>query len=481
MRREAVNAIALVDFGSTFTKLTITEAGTGRLLARAQAPTTVETDVMEGYRDALGRALAQAPGKPRIVRRLAASSAGGGLRVAAIGLVPEYTEAAARQAALNAGARIVLQLSGRLDESAVARLEEAQPEIVLFSGGTDGGQREQVLENAEAVSAARIESRIVVACNRDVAGAVADMLAPAKRVRVVANVLPAIGHLDIEPARAAIHDEFIRHVIRGKGLSRAEEFHAAVIMPTPEAVLRATRLLAEGPDETTPTDVVVIDLGGATTDVHAAVALKPAPVGIRVAGLPALPLRRTVEGDLGMRWSAPGVLEADGDWLEAQVHAAAKSSDELRQACARRRREPGYLPDDPDEERIDRALATACVTHALQRHCGTLKTVYVPGQGADFEQRGADLRDVPLVIGTGGVLGRQAKGEAVLRAALERQAHGALTPRAPALALDRRYVLAAAGLLSTVDENGARALLADQGLARQPSGSLRPRRPAERP
>ena len=245
-------------------------------------------------------------------------------------------------------------------------------------------------------------------------------------------MLPAIGHLDIEPARAAIHDEFIRHVIRGKGLSRAEEFHEAVIMPTPEAVLRATRLLAEGPDEATPTDVVAIDLGGATTDVHAAVALKPAPVGIRVAGLPALPLRRTVEGDLGMRWSAPGALEADGDWLEAEGRAAGQTSDELRQACARRRRAPGYLPDDPDEERIDRALATACVTHALQRHCGTLKTVYVPGQGADFEQRGADLRDVPLVIGTGGVLGRQAKGEAVLRAALERQAQGALTPRAPA-------------------------------------------------
>ena len=464
MRREAVNAIALVDFGSTFTKLTITEVGTGRRLAAAQAPTTVETDVMEGYREALGRALGQVPGTLQIVRRLAASSAGGGLRVAAIGLVPDYTAQAARQAALNAGARIELMLSGRLGEQDVAALEEANPEIVLFSGGTDGGQREQVLENAEALSRARIESRVVVACNRDVAATVAETVAPRERVRIVANVLPAIGRLDIEPARAAIHDEFIRHVIRGKGLSRAEEFHRTVIMPTPEAVLRATRLLAQGADATQPTDVVVIDLGGATTDVHAAVALKPAPVGIRVAGLPALPLRRTVEGDLGMRWSAPGVLDADAEWLQAEGGAAEIPPDELRDACARRRREPDYLPDGPDEERIDRALATACVTHALQRHCGTLKTVYVPGQGADFEQRGADLRDVPLVIGTGGVLGRQAAGEAVLRAALERQAQGALTPRAPALALDSSYVLAAAGLLSTVDETGARKLLADRGL-----------------
>ena len=475
MRREVVNAIALVDFGSTFTKLTIIEAETGRLLAAAQAPTTVETDVMEGYRNALDRALGQAPGRPTIVRRLAASSAGGGLRVAAIGLVPDYTAQAARQAALNAGARIELTLSGQLDTRAIASLEEARPEIVLFSGGTDGGQREQVLENAEALSRARIESRIVVACNRDVATAVAETVAPRERVRIVANVLPAIGRLDIEPARAAIHDEFIRHVIRGKGLSRAEEFHEAVIMPTPEAVLRATRLLAQGADGTQPTDVVVIDLGGATTDVHAAVALRPAPVGIRTAGLPALPLRRTVEGDLGMRWSAPGVLEADTDWLEAESGEAALSPDELQLACARRRREPDFLPDNSEEERIDRSLATACVTHALQRHCGALKTVYVPGQGADFEQRGADLRDVPLVIGTGGVLGRQTAGEAVLRAALERQTKGALTPRAPAIALDRSYVLAAAGLLSTVDESGARALLVDQGLARRPGASLRPR------
>ena len=467
-----MNAIALVDFGSTFTKLTIAEAGTGRLLATAQAPTSAGTDVMEGYRDALESALAQAPGNPKIVRRLAASSAGGGLRVAAIGLVPEYTEAAARQAALNAGARIVLQLSGRLDQRAVAALEEAQPEIVLFSGGTDGGQREQVLENAETLAAARIESRVVVACNRDVAAAVAGMVAPAERVTTVANVLPAIGRLDIELARAAIHDAFIRHVIRGKGLSGGQEFHEAVVMPTPEAVLRAARLLAAGAGGGPRTDVVVIDLGGATTDVHAAVAPKPAPVGIRTTGLPALPLRRTVEGDLGMRWSAPGVLDADGDWLEAEGRAAGLTPDALRRACALRQRAPDYLPADPDEERIDRALASACVTHALRRHCGTLSTVYVPGQGADFEQRGADLRDVPLVIGTGGMLGRHAAGEAVLRAALERRSQGSLTPRAPALALDRRYVLAAAGLLSTVDESAARALLADQGLTAE--AALRP-------
>lgn len=393
-----MKAVALVDFGSTFTKLTLTEAGTGHLLATAQAPTTVETDVMEGYRAALDSAAARVPGRLDIVRRLAASSAGGGLRLAAIGLVPDYTAAAARQAALSAGARIVLQLSGRLD------------------------------------------------------------------ARVVANVLPAIRRLDIEPARAAIHDEFIRHAIRGKGLSEAQEFHEAVIMPTPEAVLQATELLASGDGGARPGDVVVIDLGGATTDVHAALARRPTPAGIRLAGLPALPLTRTVEGDLGMRWSAPGALEADAAWLAEQGRACGTTPDRLREACALRQREPGFLPDGPEEERVDCALAVACVTHALGRHCGTLGTVYVPGQGTDLVQCGADLRAVPLVIGTGGVLGRHATGESLLRQALERQPQGTLAPRTSALALDRRYVLAAAGLLSTVHAAAARALLAGQGL-----------------
>ena len=316
-----MRAIALADFGSTFTKLTLVEEGTGRLLAASQAPTTVATDVMEGYEVALAEALCAA-GDPSIVHRLAASSAGGGLRLAAIGLVPDYTAAAARQAALNAGARIELVLTGQLDAVAVQALEETNPEIILFSGGTDGGQRDQVLENAATLGTARVTSRVIVACNKDIAADAAGLVGRADRVEIVANVLPKIRTLAIEPARAAIHEAFITHVIRGKGLSQSTAFGDSVIMPTPEAVLRATRLLAEG-DGTRPGagDVVVVDIGGATTDVHAAIAPKPVPAGVRTAGLPALPLTRTVEGDLGMRWSAPGVLDADRTWLEAEAEA----------------------------------------------------------------------------------------------------------------------------------------------------------------
>ena len=234
----SVNAVALADFGSTFTKLTVVEAGSGRRLASAQAPTTVRTDVMEGYGEALSRAQTQLAPDTAVVEKLAASSAGGGLRVASVGLVADYTAAAARQAALNAGGKVELVLAGRLTPEQIALLEAQRPEIVLFSGGTDGGQHRQVLDNARAIAGARFDAHVIVACNCDVADAAAELLvADGHTAEVVGNVLPEIRTLDIEPARSAIHDAFIERVIRGKGLSRTEEFGRTVIMPTPEAAL----------------------------------------------------------------------------------------------------------------------------------------------------------------------------------------------------------------------------------------------------
>ncbi len=455
-----MNALALADFGSTFTKVALVEPENGRLLGLGQAPTTIATDVMEGYEAALAAARADCARPVAITARLAASSAGGGLRVAAVGLVADYTAEAARQAALNAGARIECVLSGRLGADDIATLEASRPEIVLFSGGTDGGQREQVLANAEMVGGATLDARIIIACNREIATEVAQLVGPAGRVEIVANVLPKIRTLDIEPARTAIHEAFIRHVIRGKGLSQSREFGGTVIMPTPEAVLLATGLLAKGAAEHPGLgDVVVVDIGGATTDVHAAVSPKPVPAGVRTAGLPSLPLRRTVEGDLGMRWSAPSVLAADGAWLETACSAFGLDRDALARACARRRDDPGLVATGDNEDRLDRALAVACIAHALRRHCGTRTTVYVPGQGADFEQRGADLRAVPLVIGTGGMLARHPAGTDLLAAAVARQSKGALTPTSPRLLIDTRYILAGAGLLSTISPAGARTLL----------------------
>ena len=144
--------VALVDFGSTFTKLALVELGTGLLLATAQEPTTIETDVVEGYRQALETVCSQLSIDSGLITPLAASSTAGGLSVAAIGLVDDYTVTAARQAALNAGAKVELVLTGKLDSTDIDAIHQLNPDIVLFSGGTDGGQTQQVIDNATSLA-----------------------------------------------------------------------------------------------------------------------------------------------------------------------------------------------------------------------------------------------------------------------------------------------------------------------------------------
>ena len=453
-----MRAVALTDFGSTFTKVTLVEDGSGRLLASSQHATTISTDVMDGYRAALTSAIRQVGRSVDLVAELAASSAGGGLRMAAIGVVAELTAAAGRQAALNAGARVEFVAAGDLGPDDAARLAAVRPEVLLFCGGTDGGQRDKVIANAAALAGVDGLQLVVVACNTDVAGpAAARFHRPGRSVQIVDNVLPTIDHLNIEPARAAIHELFIRHVIGGKHLSAGSAFEAMVTMPTPEAVLDAVRLLAtwDGEDRE-PDGIVVVDVGGATTDVHSAAAVGERPAYITTTGLPSLPVTRSVQGDLGMRWGADSVVAADRAWLAATLEA---STEELDRAASLRRGRTDWLAGTERERRVDNAFAVSCVHVALRRHCGTLSTVYLPGQGTQFVQRGLDLRQAPLLIGTGGALVAAPNAEELLGQAAARRVPESLTPTGPRIAIDRSYVLAAAGLLARRDRNAARGLL----------------------
>jgi uncharacterized protein (TIGR01319 family) len=175
-----------------------------------------------------------------------------------------------------------------------------------------------------------------------------------------------------------------------------------------------------------------------------------------------LPLTRSVEGDLGMRWSALGVLDADNDWLRNQCAMRGMDRNAIGEACQRRHDSPDYLPENEREEAIDRLLAISCITQALHRHCGTLSTIYIPGQGTEFVQEGADMTNVPLLIGTGGMLVRDPHGADSLSASIQRGKERSLTPKRPAAALDSSYILAAAGLLATRDRHAAYTLLKQQ-------------------
>jgi uncharacterized protein (TIGR01319 family) len=443
-----VGVVALADFGSTYTKVRLVDPDEGRLLAGAEAPTTIATDLMEGYEAALEAARRAAGPAVAIDERLAVSSAGGGLKVAAVGLVEDLTAAAARQAALNSGARVEVVLAGTLGDEQLARLEAARPEILLFAGGTDGGQAELVLENARRLGASKFAGNAVVACNADVATEAAELLrAGGNRVEVAANVMPALGKLEIEPVREVVLRVFLEHVIGGKGLSASADFQRMVRLPTPEAVLEATRLLG---------DVVVIDIGGATTDVHSNRTEAVEMPGVEDPLLPPPLTLRTVEGDLGMRFGAAGVLAVDGRWIEAE---APLEGEAIRQAVLRRGRDPKWLPEGEDELRFDAILATGCASHALSRHCGTM--LLTPGRNGPptLVRSGPDLREARLVLGTGGVFAHRGDGETILRGALARRGQRSLAPADPALAVDSNYVLASAGLLAIEDREGAERLL----------------------
>ncbi|HVP09376.1 MAG TPA: glutamate mutase L, partial [Burkholderiales bacterium] len=175
---------------------------------------------------------------------------------------------------------------------------------------------------------------------------------------------------------------------------------------------------------------------------------EPAPGVVRL-GLPEPRVKRTVEGDLGMRHSAAALAEAAG--LEALAAECGLKPALCARLLSELGAQPGRLPATTEEEMLDRALARAAIRIAVRRHCGSVETVYTP-TGAVTVQRGKDLREVRAVIGTGGVLAASRRPKSILEAALaDPAAPQALLPAAPRLLLDAEYLLYACGLLQSVD------------------------------
>jgi uncharacterized protein (TIGR01319 family) len=447
-----MSAALLIDFGSTYTKLRAVDLAARRVIGSGQGPSTVATDVRIGMRAALADLERRAPKLPRFRYRLASSSAAGGLRMVTIGLVRELTAEAARQAALGAGAKLVGTFAYRLTASDLERIAQLAPDIILLAGGTDGGNLEVVLHNAAALAASAIDCPIVFAGNRAAADDARRLLA-AKTLACTGNVMPEFNQLDIEPARAAIRQVFIERIVHAKGIDRAAAEFDSVLMPTPAAVLEGARLLADGlPGVRGLGALLVVDPGGATTDVHSVAAGEPAP-GVIPQGLPEPRVKRTVEGDLGMRHNAAAIAEAAG--LQAIAADAGLAPARAAALLAQVGADVGRLPANAEETAFDQALARAAVRLAVRRHCGTIETVYTT-TGPVTVQRGKDLSRIDAVIGTGGALVASPDPRAVLRMALADATEPlALKPRSPRLLLDREYLLYACGLLQSVEPQAA--------------------------
>lgn len=439
----------LIDFGSTYTKLRAVDVDNARLIGAGQGPSTVATDITVGMMKALQDLEAHIGPLPRFTYRLASSSAAGGLRMVTVGLVKELTAEAARLAALGAGAKLVGAFAYRLTRGDVKKIEALAPDILLLAGGTDGGNSEVVLHNAEALAASALACPIVYAGNRAVAEEARSLLC-GKTVILTENVMPEFNVLNIEPARAAIRQVFIDRIVHAKGIDRAQAMFDQVLMPTPVAVMEGARLLADGcGGEPGLGPLLVVDPGGATTDVHSVAEGQPSQPGVISHGLPEPRVKRTVEGDLGMRHNVGAVAEACG--LETLARDAGLPADAVRRLIGELARDVERLPASDEERALDRALGRAAIRLAVKRHAGTVETVYTV-QGPVLVQHGKDLTEVGAVIGTGGVLVHSADPGAILETALFDPAEPfSLRPKAPRLLLDRDYSLYACGLLAQVE------------------------------
>lgn len=438
--------ILLIDFGSTYTKVTAVDVEGETLLGTAQAYTTVQTDVGEGLECAL-RKLEEQTGPIEFAARYACSSAAGGLRMITSGLVPELTAEAARQASLGAGAKVLKVYSFQLTEDDIAEILEINPDIFLLVGGTDGGNSECILHNARMLAGAQFNFPVVIAGNRSVARTCARILS-GHEVHVCENVMPRFGVLNTEPTRKKIREIFLTKIIQAKGLSRAASLIDGILMPTPSAVMKAMELLAKGCEgERGIGDLIAVDVGGATTDIYSMADGMPGTSNTVYKGLPEPYAKRTVEGDIGMRYSIRGIVDAAGlDRVCALAELDAARAEELIDMLAAH---TDTVPAPGSElERLDYALACLAIETAVTRHAGSMEETYTL-MGLTYVQSGKDLRAVRQVIVTGGCLIHTARTREIASHALSSPtAPMSLRPTGANIRVDRRYILAAMGLLS---------------------------------
>lgn len=448
------------DVGSTYTKLSafaLTESGELELVGRSQAPTTIadiETGIINA-RQVLQQQALLPTGEAQV---FATSSAAGGLRMVALGYMPRVTAKAAKEVAMSAGAR-VLEIINHEDppEYRMQVLQEIKPDIVLLAGGTDGGDQESLLENARIIVKAQCKAVIIIAGNKEAQSQVAHILAQQGIAHMrVPNVMPTIHELNVKPAREAIHEQFIKQITLAKGLHKLLDIVSnKTVIPTPGAVLLGAELLAKGTfQEAGIGDVLVIDIGGATTDIHS-VMPDLDKLSIEEKGLVVNNEKqstyRTVEGNLGLRVSATGIVETIGPLgVLAKIGCSGqKLAAQLTAYTEFLEKNPDHISQDRQEKQFDLALASSAIEVALKRHAGYIAQEFNPVMGIlPGTPMGRDLRQVKYVIAVGGIFTHAtlAEKQFILAEAFKNPGLS-LLPKAPEFIIDEQYVLYALGAL----------------------------------
>lgn len=440
--------ILLIDFGSTYTKLTAVSLKNEEIIGTAASFTTVSSDIKEGYHNALAKLFAKT-GELKFDKIIACSSAAGGLKMAAIGLVEELTVEAAKIVCLGAGAKVDIILSHHITNEDVENIIKKKIDIILLAGGTDGGNSECVLYNLRKLGEAHIKIPIIYAGNRSCRDEVLKIMKEYDLNGFICdNIMAKLNLLNIEDAKNVIKQIFLSNIIVGKGIKKIEEEIDGVILPTPQALLQGVDLLSKGYlDEEGLGELLVFDIGGATTDVYSLCPGEPKRGDTILKGIQEPYAKRTVEGDLGMRYSALGVLASLN---EEKLDMYKLRGIDMEKECNLRHQFVEMIPQSKHEEVVDELMAKICVDTALSRHVGKIESYYTP-MGIMYLQSGKDLSDIKYIIGTGGVIINSPQPKKILEAGLyNKNKMMELRPKEVKYLLDSNYILSAMGLLSTI-------------------------------
>jgi len=471
-----LKVIMATDCGSTTTKAIMIELVDGeyRQTYRGEAPTTVEApfeDVTKGVLNAVGeiedlsgrtllkdeRLIIPSDGKTGVDIYISTSSAGGGLQMMVAGAVRQMTAESAERAALGAGAIVMQVLASndkRLPHQKIELIRQLRPDMILLSGGTDGGTISHVVELAELISAADPKPRlgityrlpVIYAGNIDARKEVSDVLEDKTALTITDNIRPTLEMENLFPARQKIQDLFEEHVMaQAPGYDKLIDWCGAPIMPTPAAMGLIIRTIAERNN----LNVIGVDIGGATTDVFSF--FRVGEEGV---------FNRSVSANLGMSYSVSNVLAEAGidnvmRWASFDIE-----EQDLRNRIKNKMIRPTTIPQLLDELIIEQGLAREALRLAFEQHKSLatgLKGIRIErdiGDAFDSEESGGTLinmMSLDLLVGSGGVLShapRRRQGAMMLVDAFQPQGF-------TRLAVDSIFMMPHLGVLSQVHTKAA--------------------------
>ena len=464
-----LKSILATDCGSTTTKAVLIEhvSGEYRLTYRGEAPTTVEApfeDVTRGVLNAVmeveelsgrkiidnDKIISPASETSGVDIYISTSSAGGGLQMMVAGVVKSMSGESAERAALGAGSivmDIIASNDGRLPHEKIKRIRELRPDMILLSGGIDGGTISHVVELAEILAAANPQPRlgqdyklpVIYAGNNKAQADIRETLGEMVDLDIVENIRPVLERENLEPSRDKIHDLFMEHVMQqAPGYKKLMSWTDAPIMPTPGAVGSLIEMIAEKEDIT----VVGVDIGGATTDIFSVFQGK---------------FNRTVSANLGMSYSICNVLAESGldnvlRWVPFDIDRK-----ELTNRIGNKMIRPTTVPQSLEELFIEQSIAREALRLSFKQH----KEFAVGLKGVQKERTISDafdqttsgeslvnMMDLDLLVGSGGVLSHAPRRQQSAKMLIDSFMPEGITQ----LAVDSIFMMPQLGVLAQVDK-----------------------------